>query len=155
MRIGIDVDEVITETVNSVKKYIELYDTAGEISSRMQEFIHGDLSNPSVRSFFERFSHSFFIEAEIKKDADRVIKKLFNENNEIYIVTARGENTFKGSQKITEDYLKKYGIPFTKIFWDSTDKVKICKENKIDVMIDDSVRHCTDLTKKTRNIRIF
>lgn len=155
MRIGIDVDEVITETIDAVKNYIKLYDTTGEVSSHMQEFMHGDLSNPNIRKFFENYSKLFFTEAKLKKDADRVINKLFNEKNEIYIITARGENTFKGSEKITEDYLKKHSILFTKIFWDASDKAKICKENKIDVLIDDSVKHCINLAENGLNAILF
>lgn len=64
--------------------------------------------------------------------------------HEIYIVTARGEERelFKGTQDFTLQYLKSNNIPYSKILFNCINKASICKENHIDLLIDDSIKHC-------------
>ena len=44
--------------------------------------------------------------------------------------------------------MKSNKINYTRIIFNSFDKAKICKENNIDVMIDDSVRYCIEIEKE-------
>ena len=44
--------------------------------------------------------------------------------------------------------MKSNKINYTRIIFNLFDKAKICKENNIDVMIDDSVRYCIEIEKE-------
>lgn len=148
MRIGIDIDDVITDTSAEVKKYILEYDKNGELSNHMQELMRGDASIPAIKKFYDDNSIKIFENAKTKKDSADVINRLFNNGHEIILITSRGEKVFKGSKIVTLEYLKSHNINYTEILFDSHDKAKICEEKKIDVMVDDSVKYCQEIKEK-------
>lgn len=81
------------------------------------------------------------------KDKDivkEVIQKLLDKENEIYLITARGENLefFRGSEKVTKEFLEYNNIKYTNIIFNAIDKAQLCIDNQIDLMIDDSIEHC-------------
>ena len=53
----------------------------------------------------------------------------------------------KGSEDITLNYLKNNNINYTKIIFNAYEKVQICKDNNIDILIDDSVKYCDEALK--------
>lgn len=144
MRIGIDIDDVITDTSASMKEYIIRYDTNGELTKNIEDIMRGDASTP----FIERFFIDHFLDiagnAKIKENACTIINRLFNSGNEIYLITARGEKRkiFKGTESLTLNYLKQNNICYTDIIFNAIDKSKLCKDYQIDLMIDDSIKHC-------------
>lgn len=155
MRIGIDIDDVITNTSESMKEYINKYDTEGEINSHIEEVMRGEMPTPAIKKFFENNSLKIFQNAKIKENASEVTKQLIENGNEIYLITSRGEIRFKGSEKFTLEYLKLNNIKYTKILFNSFEKSKICKENKIDLMVDDSVKYCMEIEKENIKSILF
>ncbi len=151
MRIGIDIDDVITNTYQSIKSCMEECDKNNELSNYMEEIMRGDNSNPIVKRFFDENCSEYFINVKMKDNANEVIKKLLENGHEVYIISARGEIRFKGSEEITLNYFKANNIPFTKILWNSFDKATLCKDNNIDVMVDDSAKHC--IAVQNQNIK--
>lgn len=155
MRIGIDIDDVITDTSLAIKEFILKYDTDGEISKYIVEIMRGEIPTPSIKKFIEENGYGIFKNTKIKPNASRVINELFENGNEIFIITSRGEKRYKNSQKITLDFLKENNIKYTKIFFDSFEKSRICKENDIDVMIDDSAKYCVEIQKENIKSILF
>jgi len=151
MRIGIDIDDVITNTYQSIINNIEKYDKNNELSNYMEDIMRGDNSNPIVKRFFDENCTTFFSNAKMKDNANKVIKRLLENGHEVYIISSRGEIRFKGSEELTLNYFKANNIPFTKILWNSFDKATICKDNNIDVMVDDSAKHC--IAVQNQNIK--
>ena len=145
MNIGIDVDDVITDTSIEMKDYIIQYDENGELSNYMEDVMRGDMTNLTIKKFFAEKSAEIFSNAKMKDNANKVIKRWLNDGNEIFIITSRGEIKFEGSEKITTDYLNSHNIPYTKILFNSFEKAKICKDNNIDIMIDDSEKNCKQI----------
>lgn len=144
MRIGFDIDDVITDTSSSMKEYIIKYDTNGELTKNIEDIMRGDASTPFIEKFFiDNFLH-IAGNAKIKENASKVINNLFNNGNEIYLITARGEQRkiFHDTEALTLNYLKQNNICYTHIIFNAIDKAKICKDYKIDLMIDDSIKHC-------------
>lgn len=93
-------------------------------------------------NFFEEYIDDIYQNAEPKKEAVKVLKRLHNRGNEIFIITARGSKQFPkiaNPKQTTMDWLKKQDIivedVITGVYGES--KAKICKEYKIDLMIDD------------------
>lgn len=148
MRIGIDIDDVITNTSEAMQEYINKYDTKGEINSHIEEVMRGDMPTPAIKKFFEDNGYKIFQKTKIKENVSEVTKRLIENENEIYIITSRGEIRFKNSEKLTLEFLKLNNIKYTKILFNSFEKAKICKENNIDVMIDDSVKYCIEIEKE-------
>lgn len=155
MRIGIDVDDVITNTSEEMKDYIMKYDKNGDISNHMEDVMRGDMTNPIIKKFFEENSAEIFSNAKMKENANEVIQRWINAENEIIIITTRGEIRFKGSTEITKKYFKLNNIPYTEILFNSFEKAEVCKENKIDLMIDDSEKYCREVAKENIKSILF
>ena len=155
MKIGIDIDDVITDTSKSIQNYIEQYDENGEISNYMEDVMRGDMTNPTIKRFFADNCVAIFSNAQMKENANTIMQKLLEEGNEIYIITSRGEIKFKGSEKVTLNYFERHHIPYTKILWNSFEKAQICVDNQIDLMVDDSAKFCEEISEKNIGSILF
>lgn len=155
MRIGIDVDDVITNTSESAKNYIEKNDNNGDLKNYMEDIMRGDMTTPKIKEFFAENSCKIFKEASVKPNASKIIKKWLDAGNEVFIITSRGEIKFKDSERITLDCFKLNDIKYTKILFNSFEKAKICEENKIDVLIDDSAKYCEEVASKNIESILF
>ncbi len=65
------------------------------------------------------------------------------------MITSRGK-TVPAMIDNAKEILKRENIEFNKYYWQTIDKAQICKMEKIDIMIDDSIRIC----EKVANIGI-
>lgn len=147
MRIGIDIDDVITNTSETMVDYITKYKNSKKIKEHIIEIMKGNPSDPDVVKFCTENYVKIFREVTLKENAKEVMKRLIEKGIEIYLITARGENLefFRGSEKITLDFLRENMIQYHKIIFNSINKAQLCKDNEIDLMIDDSVAHCEDV----------
>ena len=155
MKIGIDIDDVITDTSISMKKYIDKYDNNSDIHTHIEEVMRGEMPTQEIKNFFAENIINIMKDAKIKEDASEVIQQLLDDGNEIFIITARGEIRFKGSEQVTLQYLKSHNINYTKILFNSFEKPKICKEYNIDIMIDDSIKYCQEVEKENMKSMLF
>ena len=106
MKIGIDIDDVITDTSMAMKKYIDKYDNNSDIHTHIEEFMIGEMPTQEIKDFFTENIINIMKDAKIHEDASEVIQQLLNDGNEIFIIAARGEIKFKGSEQVTLKYLK-------------------------------------------------
>ena len=148
MRIGIDIDDVITDTSSLVIEYINKYDDSGKLHECIEDVMRGDNPTPLIKSFYQKHSGNIFKNVKLKDAADKTIHLWLEKGYEIFLITTRGENNFKNSEQITLDYLKENNIKYTKILFNCYDKANACIENHIDVMIDDSVKYCEEVKNK-------
>ena len=72
------------------------------------------------------------------------IKKLRERGYKIYIISGRDNGEYSNPYKMTTDWLEKYDIQYDKLIltntFDSSEKAKVCLENNISIMVDDSSR---------------
>ena len=155
MRIGIDIDGVLNnvglyELEHGAKFYIE------QLGKHLEN-PNGDGSN-NIFGGTKKEDDMFwskeiydFVKLPARDHACEIIRKLKNLGHEIYIVTARTSDLSycdispEKMKKIVIKWLKKYKIYYDKIVWTSKEKLSYCKENKIEVMIDDSPKHINNL----------
>lgn len=140
MKIGIDIDNTICSTDEVIDIKIKEYIKEHGMS---QEEFFGDSSN--MDKFYKEKILEVIAEDPVKDDFLRVLNKL-KVNNEIIIVTARNETFVKTSQsmrKATKDWLAKNNIYYDKYFDDvyKEGKVKVCKDENIDIIIDDDINN--------------
>ncbi len=145
MRIGIDIDDTIT---NSWDYLMPTFSKHFNISIDENTLPYYGAVRDIVP--FEEFS-KFMNENEqelskipLKENVVEVLNKLKQEGHQIIFITARGK-TYNNPYQFTKDYLDKYNIPYDKIVIDSWDKSIACKEEKIDLFIDDSPKHCKEV----------
>lgn len=76
---------------------------------------------------------------ELKDNVKEVIDNLRKNNHKVIIVTARGYTIQNGTIEVTNEYLKKNNIIVDDIIFRALDKSQICLDNKVDILIDDSI----------------
>lgn len=148
MRIGIDIDNVLSnfnevllndyikhdkELGNNgiIKNNVYIRDMFNWTKDEEQQYYHNNI---------ERIAKSL----NVLENAPEYIRKLKEEGNEIYIISGRDNGEYSDPYKMTFDWLNKYNIVYDKVIltnaYNSLEKAKICLENDIDIMIDDSTK---------------
>ena len=142
MIIGIDLDDTITKTEEILFKYAKKYNEEKNIIYKIDRDKWDwnkafGWNDKSVEVFFEKYLKKVFKEVEIKEDAKEVINTLKKDGDTIIIITARNSENVKDVLKICEKWLKDKQVEVDKIVINGEDKAKECKENNIDIFIDD------------------
>lgn len=132
MKIGIDIDDTICSTNESLVKYQDIFIKDKNISS---DILWN--SNDFKVEFLNKYLKDIYANAKVKDNCIKVLNKLY-ENNELYIITARTTSFVNDIIEVIKDYLDNYNIKVDGIFINGKDKVDVCIKNNIDVMIDDS-----------------
>lgn len=166
MKIGIDIDGVL----NNMHEFIIEYGTklCNELGKYKIENINAQWSteiflwsNEVAHELWNKFGNELYVKSSARKFASEVIKKLKDENNEIFIITARKNNDEwfppelrENTEEVTIKWLEENEIIYDKIFFDSKDKAKVCRELGIDIMIEDDPKNI-DMLTETTNVLIF
>ena len=175
MVIGIDIDDTTVVTVESMVKYGDKYDTEvlnreakkdnlGRIKDRYYMKALYGWTEEEKFAFFDMYYKNVLEECYPLPNASEIINKLKQEGNEIIFITARLTNIKNcETENITKETFRKYNIPYDKLIMNVDDKLKFCKENGVEVFIEDSYETCKSLqengikaylmtTKMNRNI---
>ncbi len=148
MRIGIDIDGVLTD--------IEQWqlDVGGKFFSKFNKSVLNkdgyeitkifNVSDELDSQFWNEYLYEYVTKEASRKYASEVIKKLKDDGNEIYIVTARyltDRNNEDGEKmrKIVVNWLAEQKIDYDEIIFSPEDKKENCKKYNIDIMIEDKV----------------
>lgn len=145
MRIGIDIDDTITNSTHFIDLYAKKYDNSVKILKDrylLTERYHW--SKEKCDDFWCKYVDSIMNNVTVKENAVYYINKLYDEGNSIYIITARSNDYSLNVKEITKKFIKDIGLKYTEIIFDSTKKEIDCIEKDIDVMIDDSPFHAYD-----------
>ena len=155
MRIGIDIDNCISNFDDTLlKEYLkhdkELRNT-GIINKNPEYLRKGmfDWTEEEESSFYHANIEDFAIKLRPIEDSVCYIRKLKEDGHEIYIITGRNNGEYINPKELTTQWLDKYNIVYDKLIftnaYDKYAKTKICLENNIDLMIEDSTRISLDL----------
>lgn len=152
MRIGIDIDNTITNTLPILKQYCKRYnDEVVKRNLKMNEKGFAtinlyDWTKKEESIFCEKYLEEVVLQATIKEGADKVIIKLKEEGNTIYIITARQKHHFKEPYEVTANFLKEKGIVYDELMIGITDKKQVCIDKQIDIMIDDEPQNISAIS---------
>ncbi len=147
MNIGIDLDDVLFATGDEVEKMI---DTSGNprLKEYKVELMRGVLAElpEDVVQFLKDTVDEYCSNAKPLINSIEVLKKLKSKNHRIIFITARDTALSPNLIDITYESFKKYGIEegvvYDKIVFFGSDKASICKQENIDLFIDDSPKTC-------------
>lgn len=150
MRIGIDIDGVLTDIEEWQLDYESkfYYENYGKriINAKGYDTIDiFEATSDEDDAFWRKYFRDYAENVPVRKFADEVTKKLKDDGNEIYIITARGAflshsadvMLYEENKKIVLDWLENNGIVYDKIIFSPEEKKDICMKNKIDIMIED------------------
>lgn len=158
MIIGVDIDDTLTDIRKELQK--ASFDYAKGLNKQINENSMSFDKNNDGSSFKEKynFTHEelqyFFknIQEKIIKSAEpreyvvECIKKLREDGNQIYIITARDYEFHDDPYGISKEWLGKNGIEYDKLVVNARSKAKACLEEKVDIFIDDKLSNCMDVS---------
>lgn len=105
-----------------------------------------DWSKEENDDFYYNNIQRIAMSLKLLNNAKEVIDKLKADGNEIYIITSRDNGEYVNPEKMTREWLEKYEIYFDKLILTGRyEKGPVCKENNIDIMIEDSIKNCEDI----------
>lgn len=144
MKIGIDIDDTITNTYVSMLAVI-----ADEYKVDFESLLVKKPSYLELRKMFPNFSEfarrrfcEVALNATLKTDVVKYLNKLKDEGHEIIFITARSYEEYENPHELTYNYLKNYNIPFDKLIVDIKNKGQECLNEGIDLFIDDDDHNC-------------
>ena len=164
MRIGIDIDGVLNSQYNFCIDYgTKFCNELGKfkleninVIDTTDMFLWG---NDIAHKFWNKYRKELVVNLPAKKYCSEVISKLKKEGNLIYIITARKNNDEwfpdflkEDIEEITKKWLKENKIYYDEIVFDVKNKGKYCKNNNIDIMIEDDP---INLRKLVGNVNVI
>ncbi len=159
MRIGIDIDNVITNTDEYLIEKAKLYNSLNNINfsikknptSLMDMFGWGEDTNIDFENKYLRLMNK---EVKCKKNIVEIFNKLKNDGHQIILITRRGKWHYLDCKEVTIEWLNKNDIIYDKLITDVDDKSIMCLEEKIDLFIDDPT-NCMMVSSKGIKTYIF
>lgn len=91
--------------------------------------------------FSKKYYDSVVPSTPIKPDAVEYLKKIKQLGHTIIIISARDNRLYTDAYKTTYEQLKANNVVYDKLFC-TFDKAEKCKEEHIDLFIDDSIANC-------------
>lgn len=149
MRIGIDVDETLTDTEKSFNDVIKKYNIdfkkkySDEWTKEERDYLLTDYCEEIISN------------AKLKKGAKEALDILKSKGHELIIITARCNRYSNLIEKITYDLIKDNNLKIDEIYFDDRTKSALAKRLKIDLMIDDSKKIIENMKKENIDCILF
>ncbi len=168
LNIGIDIDNTITEIQeelnNAAYKYaIKLGKNIKDAKNPWEDIKNnGDtykkkfqFSYEELKYFLKNIQEEITNKAKPRIDAVEIINRLRKEGHKIIIITARDSEFHDDPYKLSKTWLDKNKIEYDKLIVNAREKGTICKNENIDLLIDDQLNNCLDVKKEgIQTIRI-
>ena len=154
MKIGIDIDDTITNTNFLLMKYAFKYNNEHD-KRKLIKYNTNNFSEvfgwsyDETNDFFRTYYLDALKEIEPRYNTSEILNNLKKDGHKIVFITYRNDRECNGkgeAYRITSEWMKKYRIPYDEINVDVSDKAKFCLDNKIDIFIDDSIRYCEEVS---------
>lgn len=155
MKIGVDLDGVTFDTEKLYRVCTELYEILDLKKNNIKDN-HSlmfqqryNWSEAETKGFIDKYHEYIVRNANFMPGAKEVLRLLKEEGHELILITSRGNNAEEKYIKITEEIFKENDFEvFDKYYWGITDKAKICKQENIDLMIDDYNENCLKIANE-------
>ncbi len=144
MNIGIDIDDTITDSFEYLMKCVAEYFNYDINYLKENNFSYNNLPKNCKKyeyDFAKKYYDKSLPHIPLKEGAREYIKKIKKLGHNIFIITARNTNMYKDPYISTKKQLEINNIYYDKLFC-TFDKVSICKTEKVDLVIDDSIENC-------------
>ena len=158
MRIGIDIDDTITD---SWKYYVPLYADVFDIPSNEIGLLipyYDAVKHKFTREEFNKrlapINEEHSLNIPLKRNVKEVIDLLYELGHSVTFITARNYDYINAYKK-TKEYLDRNKIKYDKIITHAYHKDDICKEEKLELFIDDSVRNCKAVSETGIEVILF
>ena len=154
MKIGIDIDNVISNFDDTLLNEYLLHDkelrNSGIINKNADYIRKGmfDWDEDEETNFYKDNIERIAQKLGVIEGAKEYIDKLHDDGHIIYIITGRDNGEYTEPYNMTKSWLDDNSIYYDNLIltdaYDKHAKAKECLDHNIDIMIDDSVRICSD-----------
>ena len=145
MKIGIDLDGVVIDSETTFRTYEEIFDI-----DTLKENNLVDREEPKFQARYnwtkeqeKEFIKKYFLkvsrESNLMSGFIGVYNLLKEQGHEFVVITARG-GFIKEMKDDAIRLLDENNIKFDKYYWHVEDKLEVCKNENVDIMIDDDWR---------------
>ena len=158
MRIGIDIDGVLTNIEEFVMNYVTKYCVENNIEYSISDSNYDycktfGISKETEIDFWKQYLEDYAVNEKVRPFATEIIEKLRDEGNEIYIITARwltnrDDSIGNKMREIVKKWLYENGISYDKLIFSQASQERKSQEileNKIDLMIEDNPDNIKEL----------
>lgn len=146
MKIGIDIDDTLTNTKEQQIKYWKKYYNTNPKEGFTENIPHNinefNVDN-YISKFWDTYREELSFNSSFKKNTSEIINKLIKDGHQLCIITSRPDNKYQSLKERISTWFKHNNINITTIYTSIFDKGKFCKDNNIDLLIDDSIKHIT------------
>lgn len=142
MKIGIDLDGVVIDSETTFRTYEEIFDIdtlkGNNLTNKEEPKFQAryNWTQNQEKEFIEKYFLKVSKESNLMSGFIGVYNLLKSQGHEFVVITARG-----GFVKEMKDdairLLEENNIKFDKYYWKVEDKLEICSNEKVDIMIDD------------------
>lgn len=151
MKIGIDLDGVVIDSETTFRTYEEIFDidtlNGNNLINREEPKFQAryNWTSEQEKEFIEKYFLKVSKESNIMSGFLGVYNLLKEQGHEFVVITARGGFV----EEMKDDairLLNENNIRFDKYYWKVEDKLEICKNEDVDIMIDDDWRIIKNLS---------
>lgn len=149
MRIGIDIDDTMSDTFDYLMPYIAEFFKLDIKYLRDNNISYNTLTEKMKKREFEfakKYYDKVIPNTPFKPKVAEYIDKIKKLGHEIIIITARDKKLYTDEYKTTIEELRNNGINYDKLIC-NFDKAKVCEIEKIDIFIDDSIVNCNKVNE--------
>ena len=159
MRIGLDIDDTITNSSDVFLSYARKYNRQKHInysiiSDTLDQTKAFGWNDNNKEEFKELYLKKILLETKPKKDVKHVLKRLKNSGINIYLISSRNDNEINDMFNFTKEWLKLNEIVYDELFVNVNDKLPICRKCKLDIFIDDNFQTCNNIFNNS-NIKVL
>lgn len=144
MKIGIDIDDTMADTFDYLIPYISEFFEIDTKYLKDNNISYCSLPEDMKKrelEFAKKYYDKVIPDTPFKPKVAEYINKIKQLGHEIIVITARDETLYTDEYKTTIKELNNNNINYDKLICDF-DKATVCKDEKIDLFIDDSIANC-------------
>lgn len=155
MNIGFDIDDTITNSSDVFIKYAKEYNYLKKITHLIdkdkldQRQAFGWNENNKIE-FKKLYLKKVLNETVPNKDVINVLAYLKNKGYKIFLISARNDEEIFDMYNFTRKWLSINKITYDKLVVNANDKLAICRENKIELFVDDNINTCRNIYNQSR-----
>jgi len=152
LKIGIDLDGVVIDSETTFRTYEEIFDIdilqGNNLINKEEPKFQSryNWTESQEKEFIEKYFLTVSKESNLMSGFIGVYNLLNKQGHEFVVITARG-GFIKEMKDDAIRLLEENNINFDKYYWKVEDKLEICKNENVDIMIDDDWKIIKKLAK--------
>ena len=142
MKIGIDIDDTLTNTKELQKEVWKKYYLDNPEEGYSEEIPNNinTFGFPYIEKYWDIYREDLFYPT-FKKNASKIVKQLKKDGHELCVITSRPSYKYKDLHKRLHKWFEENDIPIETLCTNIKNKGHYCKKKNINLLIDNDIAH--------------